>query len=395
MEKNLFQIQEELVIDLTNSEKTTFIRFLTLYLGSSFILMILVAFLYYQNERTLYLDLTKSNMQNVVSQISSKIIFAHMTNKEFDKNYLLKTDDYKISFYDENKNKIFGNLEDRIDFTKTLMEHQKHFILIDSSTLGHLGVYYIAIKENLFFEQISKLKMSIVFIFLFIYLIIAIIGFYLAKLFLKPIKDEREKLNNFIKDTTHELNTPISAILMSTESNTLNEKQIERIRISAKRVSELYKDLTYIFLQNSYDKKSIEIVNLKQIIIDQLEYFQPLAVKKKIDIKLKLEDFEYKIDKDDFIRIFNNLISNAIKYNKISGTIEIKLENKSLEISDSGIGIEQNKLKDVFKRYYRATTEQGGFGIGLSIVNQICNNYNIKISVNSQLKKGSIFTLNF
>ena len=206
--------------------------------------MLMVAFFYFQNEKTLYYDLTKSNMQNVVSQISSKIIFAHMTNKEFDKNYLLKTDDYKISFYDENKNKIFGNLEDRIDFTKTLMEHQKHFILIDSSTLGHLGVYYIAIKENLFFEQISKLKMSIVFIFLFIYLIIAIIGFYLAKLFLKPIKDEREKLNNFIKDTTHELNTPISAILMSTESNTLNEKQIERIRISAKRVSELYKDLT-------------------------------------------------------------------------------------------------------------------------------------------------------
>ncbi|QKE27375.1 two-component system sensor histidine kinase, putative CusS [Arcobacter acticola] len=384
-----------MVIDLTASEKSTFIRFLSLYLGSSFLLMLMVAFFYFQNEKTLYYDLTKSNMQNVVSQISSKIIFAHMTNKEFDKNYLLKTDDYKISFYDENKNKIFGNLEDRIDFTKTLMEHQKHFILIDSSTLGHLGVYYIAIKENLFFEQISKLKMSIVFIFLFIYLIIAIIGFYLAKLFLKPIKDEREKLNNFIKDTTHELNTPISAILMSTESNTLNEKQIERIRISAKRVSELYKDLTYIFLQNSYDKKSIEIVNLKQIIIDQLEYFQPLAVKKKIDIKLKLEDFEYKIDKDDFIRIFNNLISNAIKYNKISGTIEIKLENKSLEISDSGIGIEQNKLKDVFKRYYRATTEQGGFGIGLSIVNQICNNYNIKISVNSQLKKGSTFTLTF
>ena len=357
--------------------------------------MLMVAFFYFQNEKTLYYDLTKSNMKNVVSQISSKIIFAHMTNKEFDKNYLLKTDDYKISFYDENKNKIFGNLEDKIDFTKTIMEHQKNFILIDSSTLGHLGVYYIAIKENLFFEQISELKMNIVFIFLFIYLFIAIVGFYLAKLFLKPIKDERKKLNNFIKDTTHELNTPISAILMSTESNTLNEKQLERIRISAKRVSELYKDLTYIFLQNSYDKKSIEIVNLKQIIIEQLEYFQPLAIKKKIDIKLKLEDFEYKIDKDDFIRVFNNLISNAIKYNKIAGFIEIKLENRSLIISDSGIGIEQNKLKDIFKRYYRATTQEGGFGIGLSIVNQICNNYNINISVNSQLKKGTTFTLNF
>jgi two-component system, OmpR family, sensor kinase len=384
-----------LVIDLTASEKSTFIRFLFLYLGSSFVLILMVAFFYFQNEKTLYYDLTKSNMQNIVSKISSKIIFAHMTNKEFDKDYLLKTNDYKISFYDENKKKIFGNLDDEIDFSKTIMEYKKHFILIDSSTLGHLGVYYIAIKENLFFGQISDLKMNIIFIFLLIYSIISLVGFYLAKLFLKPIKDEREKLNNFIKDTTHELNTPISAILMSTETNTLNEKQIERIRISAKKISELYKDLTYIFLQNSYDKKSIEIVNLKQIIIEQLEYFQPLAIKKKIEIKLQLENFEYKIDKDDFIRVFNNLISNAIKYNKMAGTIEIKLENKSLIISDSGIGIEQNKLKDIFKRYYRATTQQGGFGIGLSIVNQICNNYNIKISVNSQLKKGSIFTLTF
>ena len=384
-----------MVIDLTASEKSTFLRFLFLYLGSSFILVIMLAFFYFQNEKTLYYDLTKSNMQNEVSKISSKIIFAHMTNNEFDKDYLLKTNDYKISFYNENKEKIFGNLDDEIDFTKTIMDYKKHFILIDSSTLGHLGVYYIAIKENLFYEQISKLKMNIVFIFLLIYSFIAIIGFYLAKLFLKPIKDERIKLNNFIKDTTHELNTPISAILMSTETTNLNEKQIQRIRLSAKRISEIYEDLTYVFLQNKQNKNTLEIVNLKNLIIEQLEYFTPLASKKSIDIKLQLEQFEYKINKDDFIRLFNNLISNAIKYNKIAGTIEITLKNNELIIKDTGIGISKDKLKDIYKRYYRATNEQGGFGIGLSIVNQICNNYNIKIEVNSQLKQGTIFTLKF
>ncbi|MBP9615586.1 MAG: HAMP domain-containing histidine kinase [Aliarcobacter sp.] len=384
-----------MVIDLTASEKSTFFRFLFLYLGSSFILVIMLAFFYFQNEKTLYYDLTKSNMQNEVSKISSKIIFAHMTNNEFDKDYLLKTNDYKISFYNENKEKIFGNLDDEIDFTKTIMDYKKHFILIDSSTLGHLGVYYIAIKENLFYEQISKLKMNIVFIFLLIYSFIAIIGFYLAKLFLKPIKDERIKLNNFIKDTTHELNTPISAILMSTETTNLNEKQIQRIRLSAKRISEIYEDLTYVFLQNKQNKNTLEIVDLKNLIIEQLEYFTPLASKKSIDIKLQLEQFEYKINKDDFIRLFNNLISNAIKYNKIAGTIEITLKNNELIIKDTGIGISKDKLKDIYKRYYRATNEQGGFGIGLSIVNQICNNYNIKIEVNSQLKQGTTFTLKF
>ncbi len=355
----------------------------------------MLGFFYFQNEKTLYYDLTKSNMQNVVSKISSKIIFAHMTNSEFKKDYLLKTNDYKISFYNEKKEKIFGNLDDNIDFTKTIMDYKKHFILIDSSTQGHLGIYYIAIKENLFFEQISKLKMNIVFIFLLIYSFIALIGFYLAKLFLKPIKDERLRLNNFIKDTTHELNTPISAILMSTETANLNEKQIERIRLSAKRISEIYKDLTYVFLQNKQNKNTQEIINLEKIIIEQLEHFQILASKKNINIILTLEKFDYQIIKDDFIRVFNNLISNAIKYNKIGGTLEITLKNKELIIKDTGIGISTVKLKDIYKRYYRATQEQGGFGIGLSIVNQICNNYNIKIEVNSQEKIGTTFFLKF
>lgn len=382
-----------MVIDLTASEKSTFFRFLFLYLGSSFILVIMLAFFYFQNEKTLYYDLTKSNMQNEVSKISSKIIFAHMTNNEFDKDYLLKTNDYKISFYNENKEKIFGNLDDEIDFTKTIMDYKKHFILIDSSTLGHLGVYYIAIKENLFYEQISKLKMNIVFIFLLIYSFIAIIGFYLAKLFLKPIKDERIKLNNFIKDTTHELNTPISAILMSTETTNLNEKQIQRIRLSAKRISEIYEDLTYVFLQNKQNKNTLEIVDLKNLIIEQLEYFTPLASKKSIDIKLQLEQFEYKINKDDFIRLFNNLFSNAIKYNKTDGNIDIILQNRELIIKDSGIGISKDKIKDIFNRYYRATNQSGGFGLGLNIVNMICKTYNIKIDVQSSENIGSTFTL--
>lgn len=395
MEKNLFQIQEELVIDLTNSEKTTFIRFLTLYLGSSFILMILVAFLYYQNERTLYFDLTKSNMQNVASKISSQIIFSHMSNTPFDNSKLLETNDYKISFYNAKKEKIFGNLDDNIDFSKDLIQHEKHFVLIDKSTLGHLGIFYIAIEENLYFEKIEKLRVNIIFFFVLIYSIISLIGFYLAKLFLKPIKEERKRINTFIKDTTHELNTPISAILMSTESENLTPKQIERVRLSARRVSEIYKDLTYIFLANNQTEKIINELSLDTTMKEQLKYFEPLALKKRIIINNNLENFNYKINEDDFVRVFNNLVSNAIKYNKMGGKIDILLKNKTLIIKDNGIGIEEKKIKDIFNRYYRATEEQGGFGIGLSIVNKICKDYNIEITVESKLNEGTTFSLSF
>ena len=236
---------------------------------------------------------------------------------------------------------------------------------------------------------------NIIFIFIFIYSIISLVGFYLAKLFLIPIKDERERLNIFIKDTTHELNTPISAILMSTESTNLTHKQIERVRLSAKRVSEIYKDLTYVFLENHLKEKIINKLSLNTIINEQLKYFEPLASKKRITITTNLEEFEYKINEDDFIRVFNNLVSNSIKYNKISGEIDISLKNKTLTIKDTGIGIREEKIKNIFDRYYRATSEQGGFGIGLNIVSKICKDYNIKIVVDSELNESTTFKLIF
>ena len=357
--------------------------------------MFFIAVLYYQNEKILYYDLTKSNMQNEVSKISSEIILSHMSGNKFDKEKLLETENYKISFYDKNQNKIFGNLDENIDFSKKIIDTKNSFILIDDSVLGHLDIYYIALKENMYFKKIEELKLNIIGIFFIIYLIIALIGFYLAKLFLRPIREERVKLNNFIKDTTHELNTPISAILMSTENKNLSEKQIERVRISAKRVSEIYSDLTYLFLENKETIKNIQEFNLKDLISEQMEYLDLIATKKRVKINKNIEDFDYKIDKDDFIRIFNNLVSNAIKYNKIGGVIDISLQNNILKISDSGIGIEKDKINDIYKRYYRATNEQGGFGIGLNIVSYICSFYKIKILVDSQINKGTIFTLIF
>mgnify|MGYP000252211998 CR=1 FL=1 len=89
--------------------------------------MTLVAFLYYQNEKTLYFDLTKANMQNVTSKLSSRIISSHMANTTLDTSKLLETKEYKISFYNENKEKIFGNLDDDIDFSKEFATYNPIF----------------------------------------------------------------------------------------------------------------------------------------------------------------------------------------------------------------------------------------------------------------------------
>ena len=379
-------------IDLTSSEKKSFFSFLGLYLGSSFILMLIALFFYYQNEKTLYLDLVKSNMQNIVSKVSNEIIISHMLDVEFNRDIYLNNQNYKISFYDKDKNLLFGNLNEKLNFEQNFYNDEEKLIIVDSSTVGHLGIWYIALKDNSLKEKISNLKLNIFLIFLIFYTIIAIVSWSLAKLFLKPIKDDRERLNNFIKDTTHELNTPISAIIMSCEDDNLTKKQLDRIKFSAKRVSEIYKDLTYIFLGN-IEKKSLDKIDLSKVIKEEIINFEPMIARKRLKINLNIEEFFYEINKDDFIRLFNNLFSNAIKYNKTDGNIDIILQNSELIIKDSGIGISKDKIKDIFNRYYRATNQSGGFGLGLNIVNMICKTYNIKIDVQSLENIGSTFTL--
>ncbi len=333
-------------------------------------------------------------MQTLVSKASNEIIVSHMSNKKFNKDNILNNNEYKIAFYNKEKEYLFGSFNDELNEDIGFFYNEEKIKLIDNSTVGHLGIWYIVLEDFSLNSRITSLKYQIFIIFILVYLIISLVGYSLAKLFLKPIEDERDRLNNFIKDTTHELNTPISAIIMSSQDKNLSEKQIERIKLSAKRVSEIYSDLTYLFLDNK-NKRIEEELDLKKIIEEEIIAFEPMISRKKIKVKFNLKEFSYKIDRDDFIRVFNNLISNAIKYNKMGGDIEIILNDNSLEIKDSGIGIDRDKIDDIFKRYYRATTQSGGFGLGLNIVNMICTNYKIKLEIESIKNNGSTFKLIF
>lgn len=82
-------------------------------------------------------------MQNITSKLSSKIISSHMTNTSLDTSKLLETKEYKISFYNENKEKIFGNFDDNIDFSKDFLQHEEHFVLVDKSTLVILEYFIL------------------------------------------------------------------------------------------------------------------------------------------------------------------------------------------------------------------------------------------------------------
>ncbi len=382
-------------IVLTKDEKKTFYSFFTLYLGSSFFLISIIGWLFYSLNARGYYELAISNMQVNSGNISHRIIQAHMQNIHINFDNLQVDNGLKYGLYDSAFKAVYTQIKEKIDFSKRAFREKDALFYIDHGVSGHLGVSYVVVKKTNLNSKLSKLLRGVVAVAFSIYMLIALIGFYLAKLFIYPIQSQREKLNTFIKNATHELNTPVSALLLCVDSeNFYNEKNRSLIRISAKKISNLYKDITYITLKEH--KKEILIEqDISKILQKELSYHTSLARKKRIDLTYDLEETLLQIDEEDFTRLANNLISNAIKYTKRNGEIRVTLKNRSLKVEDNGIGIAKERLEKIFERYYRATQSVGGFGIGLDIVHSVCKTYDLEIEVESKLGEGTKFVIKF
>ena len=111
---------------------------------------------------------------------------------------------------------------------------------------------------------------------------------------------------------------------------------------------------------------------------------------KKINFDLNIKDDVLIVcDMKKITKLIDNILSNAIKYNKIAGFIKINLDDNFLSIEDSGKGIEKENLRTLFERYSRFDKSVGGFGIGLNIVSLIAKEYNLKIDVKSEINIGT------
>ncbi|MGX3098368.1 sensor histidine kinase [Helicobacter sp. 23-1046] len=117
--------------------------------------------------------------------------------------------------------------------------------------------------------------------------------------------------------------------------------------------------------------------------------------KKKLSISLDSKPARIMASREKIVTLFDNLLSNAIKYNKKGGSIALRLDKGIFEISDEGFGIQSKDLPKIFERYSRFNPSSGGFGIGLSLVKRICDEYNIKIQVVSEPNKGATFKLSW
>ncbi|WP_024954787.1 sensor histidine kinase [Sulfurospirillum arcachonense] len=238
--------------------------------------------------------------------------------------------------------------------------------------------------KKIYHEFLVKiLKFSVIVFFLLLFLSI---GF--AMYSIKPMKEALHLLEDFLKDLIHDLNTPATSILLN--SKLLKKRgdfeEIERIELSAKNIASLYKNLEFMS-PNTIVKD--ETISLEDLIHTKVEILQKLYP--KIHFTQNTTPLVIQSNINGVERIVDNLLTNACRYNKKDGLVNITIEKQKLIIEDTGIGIKNTKK--VFQRYYKETTN--GLGIGMSIVKQLCETLNITIDIKSVIGKGTKIILEF
>ena len=380
-----------------------------------------------------------------------------------DSNFDTMIQNVEIAIYDKDFKFLYGNspngfeMDNRKSKDDKIMiirsNNQKWYVYNKKIELGNYGKVWIrGVMPNIGQSSAIETVIQISFVILPFFLILSAIGGYIiTKNAFTPIEKIRriaEKINEgndlsqrinlgkgddelhtlantfdvmfdrlqtsfeneiqFTSDVSHELRTPITVILTQAEYGKDSISSVEDAQKSfgiiekegqkmSKLVSQL---LTLARMERGRQKLNIENINLSEL-LEMIIETQTLSAKtKNIKFVTKIMPEIYaNIDEMMIMRVFTNLISNAISYGKQNGTITVELflqENRIVsKISDDGIGISEDKLDKIWLRFYQVDPSKNGdnSGLGLSMVKKIIELHKGEIFVESELGKGTTFTI--
>lgn len=299
---------------------------------------------------------------------------------------------YATAFYLDGK-RIAGTFMKTItDFTPGIYrENDAVYLVIPMGSYGLKNGFAVMMTFDDGLWKVQYWRHSLIVGSLLFFILLSI-GIVLSRLFLKPMKSAVALLDDFIKDTTHELNTPITAILTNLEQLNVdcldekNLKKIDRIEMAVRTIGFIYEDLKLTLLYSDATT-ACERFDLIELIGERVNYFQAGISLKKLKAVVEFDgNFYVTMNRFEITRLVDNLLSNAVKYSDRDSQIVVKFDSvgRKLTVQNSGPEIPEEKLKYIFDRFVRAESSQGGFGIGLHLVAGIARKYGIVIVVNSR-----------
>lgn len=348
-------------------EKKTFFKFFTIYFGSVALLILALGFFYFEEQKKTLIEKEHFSMIEFVRQLKMKMI-----PKSESISYEIK--DITLENFSMDNFKI---------------EDDRFLKYMPYSWAG--GYILVEKDKSEYHKNLLTIKFTIIAFQVFLLFLFGVISYFLSVRALRPMQDAVTKLDNFSKDLIHDLNTPITSILLnikllSKKKEFIDNKPLSRIKKSVEDISELHNNLTILLQEKTM---IIQKENLFEIVKDVVQTQQ--RIYSEIDFIVEVKDFNAMINKNAFKQILVNLISNACKYNKEDGFVRIYTKENSLYIEDNGVGIKNPD--EVFDRTYKEHST--GHGIGLDITKRLCDAMKIKIDVKSVVDEGSEFSLRF
>ncbi|MDN5113100.1 sensor histidine kinase [Aliarcobacter butzleri] len=337
----------------------------------------------------------KLDLQNYANQVV--LIIENFEKQNKDIFYYPRSNIFFSSIFDENKKEIFHSNTPLELFDEDFQTFNDKFCYKEYLSSNILSASFLIVCKNIDYSEViynALILLLIVSFFIFL------LSFFVIKQSIEPYKKLNIYLDEFLKDAMHELKTPIGVARINIDILSIrlkNDKNILRIKSALKNMTVIYEDLEYYMQQNAV-KDEKRAINLSIFLEKRVEFFNDLAISKNISFTKFIEkNIKINFNEIELYRIIDNNLSNAIKYSKensnITVILEIVDEDLKLTFKDEGVGIKDTSC--IFKRYYRGDKITGGFGIGLSIVKNICDKNDIKIEVISKVQEGTTFIYSF
>ena len=232
---------------------------------------------------------------------------------------------------------------------------------------------------------------------------------YQAKRLNSDLQEVRRTLtirSDFVANASHELRSPLTSVMGFAEmldeglADTPEEKKIciQTIRSECSRMLNVVEDVLLLSRAEREKDLIFKSVSVHKVANEIAQALSPQATDKEINIRIIGTLFLYSVEKDIW-EIIYNLTSNAIRYGKKGGWVEIRLKENQISVADNGIGIDEIHLPHLFEQFYRVDESRDpsvrGTGLGLSIVRTLSERNGGTVSVRSEPGKGSEFTVLF
>lgn len=241
--------------------------------------------------------------------------------------------------------------------------------------------------------------------------LVAVASWWLAGLAMQPIYQSYRQIQQFTADAAHELRTPLAATQATVESAllmpSLDEAEardiLQTLQRQNLRLITLVSDLLLLARLDRQPTLRYECC-LNEVVSDLIEEFAAMAYSAKVTLTSSIrvdEPINIISNYDQLYRLISNLIVNAIQYTPTGGKVTVVLDRSEnyavIQVEDSGIGIAQQEIPRIFDRFYRVNSDRsrssGGSGLGLAIAFAIVQAHQGNFNVQSELAKGSTFTV--